>query len=230
MEPETPNSNQASAAVETTPPNGIKGVAAPESWWTPEHVAMFVVPLLLLLGMAWLVLVVLGRRRRNKATAVVIKDPWHELGLEIHSLAQPQAYSSESSQAWRQFASDVSVAARRIIGAATVSACEDWTTDEFAQKLPEMPSIEGLAASDVLILLRETDLIRFADRPPLEGIATRWIAQLKEWYRIQDERRRSTVQMTASSTHFETPSSFSSPASSGVKKESDTAGGLRVFD
>lgn len=193
--------------VETTPPNGIKGVALPESWWTPEHVAMIVIPLLLVLGLLLLVLVWLGRRRAKAArSADIPRDPWRDLGEFVRGLAEP------SDDAWQQFASDVSVAARKIIGDASLMPCEDWTTDEFARKMHELPVIEGLPANDVLILLRETDLIRFAGRHPEVGMAAQWIKLLQSWYRIQDQRRH-------------TPTSVSVPSSLSTSR-----GEVRVFD
>lgn len=173
--------------VETTPPSGIKGVMPAENWWTPEHALFLVLPVFFALLAAWLILSWLGRQRTKKIKENhAVTDSWAALGETLKSLAVP-ANADES--AWVMFASELSVASRKIFGEAVGINFADLTTDEFAKRDPHWTVIDGLDHASVLNLLRDTDLVRFAGRIPNHEQASAWRDQVQNWYRIQDQRR-----------------------------------------
>ena len=215
--------------VETTPPNGIKGLAAAESWWTPEHVLVVVLPLALLLVTSWLVLVWLGRKKSKRADLIAAVDPWVALGQTIASLTIPKDEHSIDPQAWIKFSSDISLSVRQVLADASGFPCDDWTTDECAIKLQNWRGHEGLAVVDVLALLRETDLVRFADRKPAETAAL-WPGKVKEWYRIRDQQKHLAQSIPSSLPPKSSPDSNPTPPPSTGPLPPSSDGGLRVFD
>lgn len=213
-------------AVETTPPNGIKGLAVAETWWTPEHILMVVLPVALALVAWWLALVWLGRKKSQKQVRQMPVDPWSALGQRIEGLAAP-SLDTEDATAWTKFSSDISLAARLVLADASGFPCDDWTTDECATKLQRWQGPEGLMTSDVLVLLRETDLVRFADRRP-PATAAQWRDQVKGWYRVRDQQKQMTVSVPSSFKTEMLPKDNTSSTSPPSPPSSD--GGLRVFD
>lgn len=222
----TPQTTE-TAAVETTPPNGIKGLASAESWWTPEHVLVVALPIAVILFTSWLLLVWLGRRKSKSALQETAVDPWSALGRTIDGLTLPVVEHASDPSAWTAFSSDVSLSARQVLADATGSACDDWTTDECAVKLQHWRGPVGLEIGDVLQLLRETDLVRFAERRPPESAAL-WRDKLKEWYRIRDQQKQ-VVASVPSSLEPKFPENSDKPTPpTSILPSSE--GGIRVFD
>lgn len=215
------NETKPETELETTPPNGIKGTASPADWWTPANVLMVIVPVILALTVSWLALVWLGRQRaKNLKKPIQKRDPWQDLGSAIAALPALQDGPDYDQNAWSQLASDVSITARAVYGTATGAPCEDWTTDEFAKRSSSAPFVDGILPQEVLELLRETDLVRFAGRPPQSGMAARWQEQVRSWYAIQSARMTSHTQST----------SVVSSESSGVGPGKNDVEVTRVFD
>lgn len=213
--------------VETTPPNGIKGLADAESWWTPEHVLMVALPVALVLMTGWLALIWLGRNKSAKKAQERPVDPWTALGQQIESLAMPTEETTETASSWTQFASEVSLSARHVLADATGLPCDDWTTDECAVKLQQWGAPDGLVLSDVLALLRETDMVRFAERRP-PSAASQWRDQVKTWYRIRDQQRQMTASIPSSAKSRSKAKKDDVPPPPLSPPSAD--GGLRVFD